>query len=289
MSQVETAVQVGSATNQQVRVSPIIYDGTLTQRQADFMVEDRIKVAQMLDDFGMDYIEAGWPTVNPSDRVFFVRAKDEFDPECFGKLVAMAPLPAGGDAKGPAAVAEALLKTGAVNVGVAVNVAASTANRPEDLEATLKLLREGKNGDGKVVVQLHNAMHAYRDDAARVVSFVSMACKSGADFVVFVDNGGTSTPWEVQTLVGEMQGGVEWGKTQLGVDCREGAELSVAATIYAAKQGAGRNLETPAIHLNFLSLQKADNQRESVPRVDLQSRHSTARPKVGEEAKGVVE
>jgi len=190
-----TAAQAGSSAVEQKGTSPLIYDGTLTQRQVDFSIEDRVKVAQMLDEFGMHYIEAGWPILNPADRVFFVRARDELEPECFGKLVAMAALPLEGDAKGAAAVAEGLLKTGAVNVGVALNLASTAGNLEEALEATLKLLLEGKAADGKVVLHLHNAMHAYRADAAGVSLFIALACTFGADLVMLVDSGGTATPW----------------------------------------------------------------------------------------------
>ncbi len=48
-----------------------IYDTTLrdgTQgEEISFSVEDKIKIAHHLDDFGVDYIEGGWPGSNPKD------------------------------------------------------------------------------------------------------------------------------------------------------------------------------------------------------------------------------
>ncbi len=230
-----TAVQAGGAGT---AATLVVYDGTLTQRQAEFSVEDRIKLAQMLDEFGMHYIEAGWPTVFPADRVFFVRARDELEPACFGKLVAMAPLPAAAAGGGPASTAEALLKTGAVNVGVAVNAASAQGDLGETLAATVQLLR-ADHPDGRVVVHLHNAMHAYRNNAGTVTALIGAACKAGADVVLLVDTGGTATPWEVEAMTAHLQGAVQWGDTMLGIGCREQTELSVAATLYAARQGAG--------------------------------------------------
>ena len=231
-------------------VTPLLYDATLTQRQVDFGAEDKIKVAQMLSDFGMDYIEAGWPTCSAADRVFFIRALDQLTPECIGKLVAMAPLPSEGDAKGPDAVSEALLESGVPNVGVALNVAAvapvsaaflAGIGGPvtENLSAVLTRLRAGQGSHRKtVVVHMHNAMHAYRTNAASVTAVASAACSSGADVVLMIDSGGTATPWEIETMLAELQRTVQWGATKLGVSCMEHAELSVASTIYAAKQGA---------------------------------------------------
>ena len=235
-----TAVRASSGVVPPPARPLLIYDSTLTQREAEFSVEDRVKVAKMLDDFGMHYIEAGWPTVNPADRLFFVRAHSELGPQCFRKLVAMAPL---GDDKSPTAVSEALLKTGAMCVGVAVNVAAMTpdSGAVEKLEETLGLLRQGEPeaaAGRTVIVQLHNAMHAYKNDAALVVSILSAICKSKAGLAIMVDSGGTATPWEVEEMVRHLQDGVQWGETKLGVGCREQAELAVAASLYAARQGA---------------------------------------------------
>src|ERR1700676_40889 len=40
-----------------------------------FSVEDKILIAQKLDELGIDYIEGGWPGSNPKDKEFFSRAK----------------------------------------------------------------------------------------------------------------------------------------------------------------------------------------------------------------------
>ena len=52
-----------------------IYDTTLrdgTQGTGiSFSVLDKIRVAEKLDDFGVHYIEGGWPGSNPKDAAFF--------------------------------------------------------------------------------------------------------------------------------------------------------------------------------------------------------------------------
>ena len=57
------------------------FDTTLrdgTQGEAvSFSVEDKLIIAQKLDDIGIDYIEGGWPGSNPKDKEFFARAKSE--------------------------------------------------------------------------------------------------------------------------------------------------------------------------------------------------------------------
>src|SRR5579859_4688723 len=41
-----------------------------------FSLEDKLLIAQMLDELGIDYIEGGWPGSNPKDKEFFVRSRE---------------------------------------------------------------------------------------------------------------------------------------------------------------------------------------------------------------------
>ncbi len=56
-----------------------IYDTTLrdgTQSEGiSLSVNDKLKIARRLDEFGVQYIEGGWPGSNPKDVDFFERAR----------------------------------------------------------------------------------------------------------------------------------------------------------------------------------------------------------------------
>src|SRR5271157_161323 len=56
------------------------FDTTLrdgTQGEAvSFSADDKLVIAQKLDELGIDYIEGGWPGSNPKDRDFFSRARE---------------------------------------------------------------------------------------------------------------------------------------------------------------------------------------------------------------------
>ena len=57
-----------------------IFDTTLrdgTQGEGvNLSVEDKLKIAKRMDEFGIDYIEGGWPGSNPKDIAIFRRAKE---------------------------------------------------------------------------------------------------------------------------------------------------------------------------------------------------------------------
>ena len=50
-------------------------DGTQGE-SVSFSVDDKLIVAQKLDELGIDYIEGGWPGSNPKDKEFFARARE---------------------------------------------------------------------------------------------------------------------------------------------------------------------------------------------------------------------
>ena len=58
----------------------LLYDTTLrdgTQREnLSLSLPDKLKIAQRLDDFGIPYIEGGWPGSNPKDAEFFDRIRE---------------------------------------------------------------------------------------------------------------------------------------------------------------------------------------------------------------------
>src|SRR5271154_4950344 len=56
-----------------------LYDTTLrdgTQRKGlSLSLEDKLRISRLLDDFGLHYIEGGWPGSNPKDFEYFSRVK----------------------------------------------------------------------------------------------------------------------------------------------------------------------------------------------------------------------
>src|SRR5437667_5321353 len=51
-------------------------DGAQTNG-VDFTLHDKQIIAQMLDEFGIDYVEGGYPGANPTDTAFFQQKRTE--------------------------------------------------------------------------------------------------------------------------------------------------------------------------------------------------------------------
>src|SRR5687767_5347639 len=56
-----------------------LYDTTLRDgaqgEGISLSLTDKLKILRKLDEFGIDYIEGGWPGANPKDSEFFARAR----------------------------------------------------------------------------------------------------------------------------------------------------------------------------------------------------------------------
>ena len=61
----------------------VLYDTTVrdgTQGEGvSLSCDDKLRIARRLDEFGMAYIEGGWPGSNPKDVEFFQRARTPDD------------------------------------------------------------------------------------------------------------------------------------------------------------------------------------------------------------------
>ena len=69
---------------EQQRRSVEVFDTTLRDglqvEGVSATVEDKLRIAEQLDDLGVHYIEGGWPGANPKDIEFFARAATELRP-----------------------------------------------------------------------------------------------------------------------------------------------------------------------------------------------------------------
>ena len=220
-----------------------LYDTTLrdgTQGEdVSFSVEDKLRIAQQLDEFGVHYIEGGWPGSNPKDMEFFNRAKDlnlknaklaafgstrraknrvESDPNICALLEAETP------------VVAIFGKSWLLHVKTALQIAPD-----ENLEIIEDSVAYLKAQGREVVYDAEHFFDGFKDDSAYTLQTLRTAERAGADVIVLCDtNGGTMTD-DVAAIVREVKNQL---RVPLGIHTHNDCEVAVANALAAVKQGA---------------------------------------------------
>ncbi|MFE2284876.1 citramalate synthase [Streptomyces sp. NPDC059443] len=221
-----------------------VFDTTLrdgAQREGiNLTVADKLTIARHLDDFGVGFIEGGWPGANPRDTEFFSRARAEIDFK-HAQLVAFgATRRAGGSAATDPQV-RALLESGAP---VIVLVAKSHDRHVElalrtTLEENLEMVRDTVShlvAQGRrVFVDCEHFFDGYRANAEYAKSVVRTAHEAGADVVVLCDTNGGMLPAQVTATVATVL--ADTG-ARLGIHAQDDTGCAVANTLAAVDAGA---------------------------------------------------
>jgi len=185
-----------------------IYDTTLrdgTQAEGiSFSVQDKIRIAEKLDAFGIQYIEGGWPGSNPKDIEFFAEAKKR--PWKTARLCAF-----GSTCRAnlrPEEDTQVALLLQAETPVVTI-VGKSWRFHVEEIlgvtvEENLRMIRETvaylKACGREVIFDAEHFFDGYKDEAAHALKSIQSAAESGADLVVLCDTNGGTLPHEIERI-----------------------------------------------------------------------------------------
>lgn len=221
-----------------------VYDTTLrdgTQREGiSLSCDDKLRIAQRLDDLGVDYIEGGWPGSNPKDVEFFERV-NELDLKN-AKITAFGSTCRVGKKPSEDANIQAMLESG---TPVCTVVGKSWDLHVRDvlktnLEENLRIIEESVayllEQDREVIYDAEHFFDGYKADPAYAVETLRAAVKGGANILVLCDTNGGTLPWEVSKYTFEI--GQEFPDTTLGIHAHNDAECGVANTLAAVQMGA---------------------------------------------------
>jgi 2-isopropylmalate synthase len=220
-----------------------LYDTTLrdgTQREGiSLSVEDKLKIARRLDEFGMHYIEGGWPGSNPKDAAFFERLRTSSlhhaRVAAFGSTVKKGVEP--GDDGG----IQALL---AAHTPVVTLVGKSWDMHVVDvletsLDENLRMISSSveylKSRGKEVIYDAEHFFDGYKANPGYAISTLRAAAASGADVLVLCETNGGALPWEVEEIVRAVAGEFE---TTLGIHTHDDSGCGVANTLAAVRAGA---------------------------------------------------
>src|SRR3954471_14995261 len=212
-------------------------DGTQSEGLS-LSVEDKLKIARLLDGFGIHFIEGGYPGSNPKDVEFFQRAKSLSLKHA--KLTAFGMTrKAGGKAAGDP-VLRALIeaRTPAVCiVGKSWNLHV-TEVLGTTLEENLAMIGDSVallKAEGKEVV--YDAEHffdGFRADREYALAAIKAAADAGADWICMCDTNGGSLPSFIADVVGAVKKAIP---TRLGIHTHNDSDLAVANALAGVEAG----------------------------------------------------
>ncbi|MCL6301594.1 citramalate synthase [Streptomyces kronopolitis] len=221
-----------------------VFDTTLrdgAQREGiNLTVADKLTIARHLDDFGVGFIEGGWPGANPRDTEFFQRARAEIDFR-HARLVAFgATRKAGVRVEDDAQVA-ALLESGAPVITLVAkshvgHVELALRTTPEENLAMVRDTVAYLRAQGRrVFLDCEHFFDGYAMDAVYAKQVVRTASEAGADVVVLCDTNGGMLPAQVTAVVRTVL--ADTG-ARLGIHAQDDTGCAVANTLAAVDAGA---------------------------------------------------
>ncbi|MFU8894450.1 MAG: citramalate synthase [Luteolibacter sp.] len=224
--------------------SVFIYDTTLrdgTQGEG-FQLSgfDKLRIARHLDEFGVDYIEGGWPGSNPKDVEFFREAKKldlkqaklaafgstrradtpvEKDPQVRLLLEAETPVVTIFGKSWEMQVTEVLRTT-------------VEENRAMIRDTVAYLKKHGR----EVIYDAEHFFDGYKDSAEHALGTLAAAAEGGAACLVLCDTNGGTLPSEVLQITRAVR--ERFPDTAVGIHTHNDCELGVANAIAAVSAGA---------------------------------------------------
>jgi len=220
-----------------------IYDTTLrdgTQGAGiTISAQDKLQIAERLDEFGVDYIEGGWPGSNPKDLEFFEQARTR--PWRHARITAFGSTRRAGIAAEQDENLRMILAAGtpaAAVFGKSWDLHVSEAlrtTRDENLRMIEDSVRYLKSRGVEVVYDAEHFFDGWKANPEYALATLAAARRGGADIVVLCDTNGGCLPFEIRA-------GVEAARATspgpLGIHTHDDGELGVANTLVAVRAGA---------------------------------------------------
>ncbi len=217
-----------------------IYDTTLRDgaqtEGISLSLEDKIAIAKRLDNFGIDFIEGGWPYSNPKDRDFFAYFKknklknSQVVP--FGSTAHPAK-PAGKDKnlisliKADTEYVTIFGKSWDLHVREVLKI--SLEKNVDLINKSVSFLKKKKK---KVFYDAEHFFDSYKRNPKYAIETIKAANQAGADLIVFCDTNGGTLPGEIDMICQEVQ--KKLSLKTYGIHCHNDLGLAVSNSVIAA-------------------------------------------------------
>ena len=219
------------------------YDTTLRDGEQcegiSLSLEDKILIARRLDEFGIDYIEGGFPASNPKDTAFFRELSE--NPLKHAKLAAF-----GNTCKKDVAAKDDAGLANIVNSGAPVATIVGKAWDAQVEKALLTSLDENlrmisdsvtflKDNGLEVIFDAEHYFDGYMANPEYALECVKAANEAGADCVCLCETNGGMLPYQVEEIVSETCS--SFPDQQFGIHCHNDSGCAVANSVAAIHSG----------------------------------------------------
>ncbi len=218
-----------------------LFDTTLRDGQQtpgiDFSVEDKIAIAKMLDEFGMDYVEGGYPGANPTDTAFFSEKRTTGS-----RFVAFGMTKRAGVSVSNDPGVNALLQSQsdaicyvAKSWDYHVRVALGCTNE-ENLDSIRQSVETAVAAGKEAMLDCEHFFDGYKANPDYAVACAKAAFDAGARWVVLCDTNGGAQPSEVSDIVKSVIAAGIPGD-HLGIHAHDDTGQAVANSLAAVEAG----------------------------------------------------
>lgn len=217
-----------------------IYDTTLRDGQqtpgVDFSVEDKKAIAVLLDDFGMDYIEGGYPGANPTDTAFFEAKQTKKAKFAAFGMTKRAGLSASND-PGLAVLLQAksdslcfVAKAWDYHVHLALG-----CTLDENLESITASVQAACDAGREALVDCEHFFDGFKANPEYALACAKAAYDAGARWIVLCDTNGGTQPAEIHDIIQAVKEVVPGD--HLGIHAHNDTEQAVAVSLAAIDAG----------------------------------------------------
>ena len=231
----------------------LTYDTTLRDGEQSegvtLSLEDKLRIAHRLDEFGVDVIEGGFPSSNPKDIAFFREMREH--PLSHARIAAFGSTRRKDiAAKDDTGLAD-LIASGAPIVAIVGKTwdAQVTRALQTSLDENVRMIADSvrylKEHDLEVVFDAEHFFDGYKANPEYALSCVRAAADAGADSIDLCDTNGGSLPFEVEAIVADVvrmvTDGADRGSSaqvRVGVHCHNDSGCAVANTLAGVRAGA---------------------------------------------------
>lgn len=212
-------------------------DGQQTQG-VQFSTAEKLQIAALLDQLGVDYIEGGWPGANPTDSEFFAAP-----PKTRATMTAFGMTKRAGRSAENDDVLALVLDAGTAAVclvGKSHEFHVTTAlgiTLDENLEAIRGSFAHVVARGREALFDAEHFFDGYRANPAYALDCLRAAYEAGARWIVLCDTNGGTLPSEISRVVAEVIASGIPGD-HLGIHCHDDTGNAVANSLAAVQAGA---------------------------------------------------